>query len=135
MNAIDPAPDIQSVAYQSDKIGSPDLKVHVITRIDEIAGMKGDDLDPIELVKALSRYRNFIDTAFEKGVTNKNKRNHQNQVKLLSSAPSVDTVAPAPLLALPAPAPSPSQPAASESDKPKQRGKQRNKNDEKSAKA
>ena len=117
------------------KIMPRDLKVHVITRIDEIAGMKGDDLDPIELVKALSRYRNFIDTAFEKGVTNKNKRNHQNQIKLLSSAPSVDTVAPAPLLALPAPAPSPSQPAASESDKPKQTGKKGKKNEEKKAKA
>ena len=47
-------------------IMSRELKVHVVTRIEEIAGMKGDDLDPIELVKALSRYRNFIDTAFEK---------------------------------------------------------------------
>ena len=66
------------------KIMPRDLKVHVITRIEEIAGMKGDDLDPIELVKALSRYRNFIDTAFEKSMNNKNKRNHQNQIKLLS---------------------------------------------------
>ena len=68
------------------KIMPRDLKVHVVTRIEEIAGMKGDDL---------------------------NKRNHQNQIKLLSSAPPVDAVAPAPLLALPAPAPSPTPPLVS----------------------
>ena len=55
------------------KIMPRELRVHVVTRIEEIAGMKGDDLDPIELVKALSRYRNFVDTAFEKSIANKKR--------------------------------------------------------------
>ena len=96
-----------------------DLRVHIVTRVDEIAGMKGDDLDPIELVKALSRYRNFIDTAFEKSAANRKKRNNQNQVKQINSSPpqAANAPNPTPMLALPAPASSPASPAASDTGK------------------
>ena len=115
-----------------------ELRVHIVTRIDEIAGMKGDNLDPIELVKALSRYRNFIDTAFEKSVATKKRKNQQNQIKQLNSSPPQAAVAPnapAPMLALPTPAPSPTPPAASETGKAKQTGKKGKKKEEKKAKA
>ena len=89
-----------------------ELRVHIVTRIDEISGMKGDDLDPIELVKALSRYRNYIDTAFEKSVTARKK---QNQIKQVNNNPLHAPNAPhppAPMLAVPAPSPSPTPSSA-----------------------
>ena len=89
-----------------------ELRVHVVTCIDKITGIKGDDLDPVELVKALSRYRNYIDTSFEKSATARKKRTQQNNIKQVNSNPPRAANAPsppAPMLALPAPTPTPTQ--------------------------
>ena len=103
-----------------------ELRVIIVTRIDEISGMKGDDLDPIELVKALSKYRNYIDTSFEESFTARKKKTQQNQIKQVNSNPPRAPNAPnppAPMLALPAPAPLPAPSNAPETGKAKQTGK------------
>ena len=120
------------------KIMPRELKVHITTRIEEIAGLKGDDLDPIELVKALSRYRNFVDTSFEKAIATKKRRNNQNQIKKVNNNAAQATAtqnAPAPLLALPAPTTPAQTPAESDTGKTKQTGKKGGKKNEGKTKA
>ena len=62
------------------------LRTHCVAQMDRFAGMKGEDLNPIEVVKALTEFRIHIDTVMENQSLKKDKKSAG--IKLHAAAPS-----------------------------------------------